>query len=205
MIKIERNGVTKKMRRYLLLLIATFFLASCSSKENEMSEEQVDEDKIEQTETDDEEKETVIKLDQKKEVNNQVMDEYFSDLSAFPTEKGRGEGDKEGDIYWIRSNGFPVRGEEYFSSNNNLTYAEYDADTDQIEVANILNKNETIQDIPLEEDLYVSWTYDFAESELKDLVQVNTENEPQDFIHFTEEEWKDFSTGYKENLMDMLE
>ena len=83
-------------------------------------------------------------------------------------------------------------------------YANYDSDSNQIEIANILFEGATIQGIPLEEDLYISWIYDFKNDELQDLVQVNIEDEPQDLIQFTEEDWADLSNGYKENLLQML-
>lgn len=183
------------MKNYILLLSTVLLLVACSTTDDS-AEVSPDEDTVEQTEA-------VIQLGEKEAVNNQVVEQYFANLSEFPTEKGKGEGDKEGNIYWVRSNGFPVRGEEYFSSNG-LVYAEYDADNDQIEVANILFEGAMIQDVPLEEDLYVSWTYDFIKGELQDLVQVNVKDEPQDLIPFTEEDWADFSNGYKENLLQML-
>lgn len=133
-------------------------------------------------------------------VNNQVEELYFSNLSSFPKEKGQALSDKKNDIYWLWANGFPVRNEEYFSADG-LVFANYNANSDQITVANILSKGATVKETTLEEDLYVSWVYDFTNGELQDLVQVNVDEEPRDLIPFTEEEWADFSNGYKESLV----
>ncbi|WP_368645447.1 hypothetical protein AB4027_11475 [Alkalibacterium putridalgicola] len=187
------------MKNYILLFSTALVISACGTTEDS-PEVQPNEDIVGKTDIDEE---TVIDLGEKEAVNNEVKEKYFFDLSEFPTEKGSSEGNKEDNTYWIRANGFPVRGEEYFSSVG-LVYAEYDADTDKIEIAHILNEESMIQDIPIEEDLYVSWVYDFTNGELQDLVQVNAEDEPQDVIPFSKEEWSDFSNGYKENLLQML-
>ena len=112
--------------------------------------------------------------------------------------------DKKKNGYLLWGNGFPILGEVYFSADG-LTYIDYDSKLGKIEVANILVKGATIQDVPLEEDLYVSWTYDFKNLEIQDLVQVNADGETQDFIHFTEEEWEELSNGYKESLLNIAQ
>lgn len=167
------------MNVYILLLSISLFLASCSSTGN-LVEDQSDEEVVEQTET-------VIQLGEREDVDNQVVDQYFFKLSEFPAEKGRIETDKQDNIYWLRANGFPVRGEVYFSADGLMT-ANYDSDNDQIEIANILFEGATIQGVPLEEDLYVSWTYDFKDDKLQNLVQVNAEEEPRDLLHFTKDD-----------------
>src|SRR5699024_8677400 len=183
------------MKFNILLLSTSLILASCSSKDD-LVEDQSNEDVVDQIET-------VIQLDEREDVNNRVMDHYFSNFSEFPSEKGRIESNKENNIYWLRANWYRVRGEAFFSADD-LIYAYYDSDSNQIEIANILFEGATIQGIPLEEDLYISWIYDFKNDELQDLVQVNIEDEPQDLIQFTEEDWADLSNGYKENLLQML-
>lgn len=200
-IKLARAEVFIKMKNCILLLGVTLVMGSCSITSSSTDEGigggTSGEVKI------NENTETVIDLGKNNVVSNQVTEKYFYNVSEFPTRQVDGEADREDNIYWIRSNGFPVRGGKYFSSDG-LVYAEYDADTDQIEVANILNEGSMIKNTRLEEDLYVSWTYDFKDEELRDFVQVTPQDESQDLIDFSEEEWADLSCGYKENLLEML-
>lgn len=187
-----------QMKKYILLLSTTLLLASCSTTEDEI-ENSGNEATIEQIET-----EEVIQLGVRERADNQVVKQYFSNLSEFPTEKATLFSDKKKNGYLLWGNGFPILGEVYFSANG-LIYIDYDSKLDKIEVANILVKGATIQDVPLEENLYVSWTYDFKNLEIQDLVQVNADGETQDFIHFTEEEWEDLSNGYKESLLNIAQ
>lgn len=195
-IYIMKRGL--QMEKYILLLSTTLLLASCSTTEDEI-ENSGNEATIEQIET-----EEVIQLGVRERADNQVVKQYFSNLSEFPTEKSMLFSDATENGYWLRGNGLPILGEVYFSADG-LTYIDYDSKLDKIEVANILVKGATIQDVPLEEDLYVSWTYDFKNLEIQDLVQVNADGETQDFIHFTEEEWEELSNGYKESLLNIAQ
>ena len=187
-----------KMKRQILLLSTTLLLASCSSTADGI-ENSGNEATIEEVQT-----EEVIQLGERERADNQVVNQYFSNFSEFPTEKSMLFSDATENGYWLRGNGLPILGEVYFSADG-LTYIDYDSKLDKIEVANILVKGATIQDVPLEEDLYVSWTYDFKNLEIQDLVQVNADGETQDFIHFTEEEWEELSNGYKESLLNIAQ
>src|SRR5690625_2317662 len=128
------------MKKYIILLSASLFLASCSSTDDS-AEEIMDEEQetVEQTKE-------VVQLSARKQADNQVLNQYFSNLSEFPREKGVLFSDVTENGYWLRGNGFPVHGESYFSADG-LTYISYDSKLDQIEVANILVEGATIQDV----------------------------------------------------------
>lgn len=133
------------------------------------------------------------------ETNSQVAQKYFSDVNDFPNEKGRALSDVEDGVYWQAANGFPLRNGEYFSGEN-IAYYVFNPDENRVEIAYMLYEGAMIQDETIEEDLYVNWAYDFKEEKVIDLIQENQRGETQNLIHFTDEEWTDYSEGHREFL-----
>lgn len=182
------------MKKNLVFICSLLLISACGSN----TEPTIEKEETNETE------ETVVHLGQNEEVDNQVFQKYFSTLSDFPEEQGSGNSNEEDGVYSQKANGWPVRNEEYFS-NDNLGHYIYDSNEDRIEVAYILYEGATIQGEPLTEDLYVSWIYGFSEEELSDFIQENQAGEAQDRIHFSDEEWKDYSEGHRDTLLQLLD
>lgn len=180
--------------KILGLTVLLIFMSACeTSHQNDAQLTEIDSDQAQ---------ETVINLGETEEVNSQIYREYFMNLEEIPQDEGSLRLDQNDHIYWMVGRNFPIQNFIYFPEDH-ILYQRYDEETDTVEIAYVIYAGGNLRDHILEEDLYVSWTYDFASGELRDLMQENAQGEAQDLIHFTDEEWADFSRSHRDNLVHM--